>query len=260
VPGAELDKDGMVQFPAIIGGTVPIINLDGFKPGELRITGEILAEVFMGNILKWNDAKLAALNPGKKLPDQNITIVHRADGSGTTFNFTDYLSVASKSWAEKVGKGAAVKWPAASSVGGKGNEGVAANVARVKGSIGYVEYAYVKKNNLNFMQLRNKDGNYVSPDDKTFAAAAAGADWFSVPGMGLSIVDQKGAQTWPISTASFILMYKSPADKAASQEALKFFDWAFKNGKNLALELDYVPLPDSLTDQIRAKVWNQIAK
>ena len=260
VPGAELDKDGMVQFPAIIGGTVPIINLDGFKPGELRITGEILAEVFMGNILKWNDAKLAALNPGKKLPNENITVVHRADGSGTTFNFTDYLSVASKSWAEKVGKGAAVKWPAASSVGGKGNEGVAAKVARVKGSIGYVEYAYVKKNNLNFMQLRNKDGNYVSPDDKTFAAAAAGADWFSVPGMGLSIVDQKGAQTWPISTASFILMYKSPADKAASQEALKFFDWAFKNGKNLALELDYVPLPDSLTDQIRAKVWNQIAK
>ena len=260
VPGAELDKDGMVQFPAIIGGTVPIINLDGFKPGELRITGEILAEVFMGNILKWNDAKLAALNPGKKLPDQNITIVHRADGSGTTFNFTDYLSVASKSWAEKVGKGAAVKWPAASSVGGKGNEGVAANVARVKGSIGYVEYAYVKKNNLNFMQLRNKDGVYVSPDDKTFAAAAAGADWFSVPGMGLSIVDQKGAQTWPISTASFILMYKDPSDKAASQEVLKFFDWSFKNGKELALELDYVPLPDSLTAQIRSKVWNQIAK
>ena len=260
VPGAELDKDGMVQFPAIIGGTVPIINLDGFKPGELRITGEILAEVFMGNILKWNDAKLAALNPGKKLPDQNITIVHRADGSGTTFNFTDYLSVASKSWAEKVGKGAAVKWPAASSVGGKGNEGVAANVARVKGAIGYVEYAYVKKNNLNFMQLRNKDGNYVSPDDKTFAAAAAGADWFSVPGMGLSIVDQKGAQTWPISTASFILMYKDPSDKAASQEVLKFFDWSFKNGKELALELDYVPLPDSLTAQIRSKVWNQIAK
>ena len=260
VPGAELDKDGMVQFPAIIGGTVPIINLDGFKPGELRITGEILAEVFMGNILKWNDAKLAALNPGKKLPNENITVVHRADGSGTTFNFTDYLSVASKSWAEKVGKGAAVKWPAASSVGGKGNEGVAANVARVKGAIGYVEYAYVKKNNLNFMQLRNKDGNYVSPDDKTFAAAAAGADWFSVPGMGLSIVDQKGAQTWPISTASFILMYKDPSDKAASQEVLKFFDWSFKNGKELALELDYVPLPDSRTAQIRSKVWNQIAK
>jgi phosphate transport system substrate-binding protein len=260
VSGAELDKDGMVQFPAIIGGTVPIINLDGFKPGELRITGEILAEVFMGNILKWNDAKLAALNPGKKLPDENITIVHRADGSGTTFNFTDYLSLVSKSWADKVGKGAAVKWPAASSVGGKGNEGVAANVARVKGAIGYVEYAYVKKNKLNFMQLRNRDGVYVSPDDKTFAAAAAGADWFSVPGMGLSIVDQKGAQSWPISTASFILMFKDPSDKAASQEVLKFFDWSFKNGKELALELDYVPLPDALTAQIRSKVWNQIAK
>jgi len=260
VPGAELDKDGMVQFPAIIGGTVPIINLDGFKPGELRITGEILAEVFMGNILKWNDAKLTALNPGKKLPDENITIVHRADGSGTTFNFTDYLSLVSKSWADKVGKGAAVKWPAASSVGGKGNEGVAANVARVKGAIGYVEYAYVKKNKLNFMQLRNRDGVYVSPDDKTFAAAAAGADWFSVPGMGLSIVDQKGAQSWPISTASFILMFKDPSDKAASQEVLKFFDWSFKNGKELALELDYVPLPDAPTAQIRSKVWNQIAK
>jgi phosphate transport system substrate-binding protein len=260
VSGAELDKDGMVQFPAIIGGTVPIINLDGFKPGELRITGEILAEVFMGNILKWNDAKLTALNPGKKLPDENITIVHRADGSGTTFNFTDYLSLVSKSWADKVGKGAAVKWPAASSVGGKGNEGVAANVARVKGAIGYVEYAYVKKNKLNFMQLRNRDGVYVSPDDKTFAAAAAGADWFSVPGMGLSIVDQKGAQSWPISTASFILMFKDPSDKAASQEVLKFFDWSFKNGKELALELDYVPLPDALTAQIRSKVWNQIAK
>lgn len=260
VPGAELDKDGMVQFPAIIGGTVPVVNLDGFKPGELRITGEVLAEVFMGTITKWNDPKLAALNPGKKLPDQNITVVHRADGSGTTFNFTDYLTVVSKAWADKVGRGAAVKWPAASSVGGKGNEGVAANVNRVKGAIGYVEYAYVKRNKMNFMQLRNKDGKYVNPDDTTFAAAAAGADWFSVPGMGLSIVDQKGADTWPITTASFILMYKNPADKAASQEALKFFDWAFKNGKQMALELDYVPLPDSLTAQIRQKVWTQIAK
>jgi phosphate transport system substrate-binding protein len=260
VPGNELDRDGMVQFPAIIGGTVPIINLDGFKPGELRVTGEVLAEMFMGWIVKWNDPKIAALNPGKKLPDQTITVVHRADGSGTTFNFTDYLTVASKLWADKVGRGAAVKWPAASSVGGKGNEGVAANVARVKGSIGYVEYAYVKKNKLNFMQLRNKDGRFVSPDDKTFAAAAAGADWFSVPGMGLSIVDQKGADTWPISTASFILMYKNPTNKADAQEALKFFDWAFKNGKQMALELDYVPLPDALTAQIRSKVWTQIAK
>ena len=260
VPGAELDKDGMVQFPAIIGGTVPVLNLDGFKPGELRITGPVLAEVFMGTISKWNDAKLAALNPGKNLPDVAITVVHRADGSGTTFNFTDYLSAISKEWADKVGKNAAVKWPAASSVGGKGNEGVAATVNRIKGSVGYVEYAYVKKNGMNFMQLQNADGRYVAPDDKTFAAAAAGADWFSVPGMGVSMVNAKGATSWPISTASFILMYKQPADKAASAEALKFFDWAFKNGAKMADDLDYVALPSSLTDQIRSRVWSQIQK
>ena len=260
VSGADLDKDGMVQFPAIIGGTVPVVNLEGFKPGELRVTGAVLADMYLGNISNWNDAKLAALNPGKKLPDQAITIVHRADGSGTTFNFTDYLAAVSKDWADKVGKGAAVKWPAASSVGGKGNEGVAANVNRVKGALGYVEYAYVKKNNMNYMQLQNADGKYVSPDDLTFAAAAAGADWFSVPGMGVSMVNAKGAASWPISTASFILMYKTPADKAASAEAVKFFDWAFKSGKQMAADLDYVPLPDSLTSQIRTKVWSQIQK
>lgn len=260
VKGEELDKDGMVQFPAIIGGTVPVVNLEGFKPGELRVTGPVLAEVFMGKITKWNDAKLVALNPGKSLPDQPITVVHRADGSGTTFNFTDYLSAVSKDWADSVGKGAAVKWPAPTSVGGKGNEGVAANVNRVKGSVGYVEYAYVKKNNMTFLQLQNADGKYVSPDDKTFAAAAAGADWFSVPGMGISMVNAKGAESWPISTASFILMYKQPADKVASAEALKFFDWAFKSGKAMATELDYVPLPDKLTAEIRSKVWSQIQK
>ena len=258
VAGDKLDKNGQVQFPAVIGGTVPIVNLDGFKPGELRITGPVMAEVFLGEIDKWNDPKLAALNPGKKLPDLAITIVHRADGSGTTFNWTDYLTVVSTKWAEKVGKGAAVKWPAASSVGGKGNEGVAANVQRVKGSIGYVEYAYVKKNNLTFLQLQNKSGKYVSPDDLTFAAAAAGADWFSVPGMGVSIVDQRGDTVWPVSTASFIIMYKDPVDKKASQDALKFFDWAFRNGKKAAEELDYVALPDSLTKQIRERVWSQI--
>jgi len=260
VKGEELDKDGMVQFPAIIGGTVPVVNLEGFKPGELRVTGPVLADVFMGKITKWNDAKLVALNPGKSLPDQPITVVHRADGSGTTFNFTDYLSAVSKDWADSVGKGAAVKWPAPTSVGGKGNEGVAANVNRVKGSVGYVEYAYVKKNNMTFLQLQNADGKYVSPDDKTFAAAAAGADWFSVPGMGISMVNAKGAESWPISTASFILMYKQPADKVASAEALKFFDWAFKSGKAMATELDYVPLPDKLTAEIRSKVWSQIQK
>jgi len=258
VKGEDLDKNGQVQFPAIIGGTVPIINLEGFKPGELRVTGPVMAEMFMGTITKWNDPKLATLNPGKRLPDQLITVVHRADGSGTTFNWTDYLTTVSKDWADKVGRGAAVKWPAATSVGGKGNEGVAANVARIKGSIGYVEYAYVKKNNMVFMQLQNKSGKYVSPDDLTFAAAAAGADWFSVPGMGLSIVDQRGDNVWPVSTASFIIMYKDPADKAASQDVLKFFDWAFKNGKQAALELDYVPLPDVLTKQIRERVWSQI--
>jgi phosphate transport system substrate-binding protein len=258
VKGEELDKLGQVQFPAIIGGTVPVVNLEGFRPGELRITGLVLAEVFMGDIVKWNDPKLQALNPGKKLPDQNITVVHRADGSGTTFNFTDYLAEVSKAWAERVGRGAAVKWPAASSVGGKGNEGVAANVTRVKGAIGYVEYAYVKKNNMTFMQLQNKSGKWVSPDDLTFAAAAAGADWFSVPGMGVSVVDQKGDTVWPVTTASFIIMYKDPADKKSSAEVLKFFDWSFKNGKKLAEELDYVSLPDSLTKQIRERVWNQI--
>lgn len=256
--GDELNKDGMVQFPAIIGGTVPVFNLDGFRTGDLRITGPVLAEIFLGKITKWNDPKIAALNPGKNLPALDITVVHRADGSGTTFNFTDYLSAVSKEWADTVGKGAAVKWPAASSVGGKGNEGVAANVARVKGAIGYVEYAYAKKNNIPVMALQNRNGKYVMPDDKTFAAAAAGADWFSVPGMGISLVNQPGDDAYPIVTASFILMYKEPTNKKESEEVLKFFDWAFKNGKQMALDLEYVPLPDKLTADIRSRVWSQI--
>ncbi len=260
VSGADLDKDGMVQFPAIIGGTVPIFNLEGFGKGELRVTGPVLAEMFMGKIAKWNDPKLAALNPGKKLPDMAITVVHRADGSGTTFNWTDYLSSVSKDWETSVGKGAAVKWPAPTSVGGKGNEGVAANVSRVKGSLGYVEYAYAKKNNIPVMQLQNRDGKYLMPDDTTFAAAAAGANWSAAPGMGISLVNQPGANAYPVVTASFILMYKDPADKAQSAEVLKFFDWAFKNGKQMALDLDYVPLPDSLTNEIRSKVWSQIKR
>lgn len=260
VKGEDLDKDGMVQFPAIIGGTVPIFNIDGFAQGEMRMTGPVLAEMFLGTVSKWNDPKIAALNPGKTLPDQVITVVHRADGSGTTFNWTDYLSAVSKPWADTVGKGAAVKWPAQTSVGGKGNEGVAANVTRIKGSIGYVEYAYAKKNNVPYMALQNKDGKFVRPDDKTFAAAAAGIDWFSTPGMGVSMVNAAGADSWPVSTASFILMYKNPVDKAQSAEVLKFFEWSFKNGKQMALELDYVPLPDKLTAEIRSKVWSQIAK
>ena len=217
-----------------------------------------MAEVFLGNITKWNDPKLTALNPGKNLPNENITIIHRADGSGTTFNWTDYLATVSPEWLSRVGRGPAVKWPATASVGGKGNEGVAANVARIKGSIGYVEYAYVKQNKMTFLQIQNKSGRYVSPDDLTFAAAADGADWFSVPGMGLSIVDQKNPNAWPVSSASFIIMYKTPANKATSDEVLKFFDWAFKNGKKDAVDLDYVPLPDALTKQIRERVWTQI--
>lgn len=258
VKGEDLDKNGQVQFPAIIGGTVPVVNLDGFKPGELRITGPVMADVFLGNISKWNDPKLTALNPGKNLPNTEITIVHRADGSGTTFNWTDYLSTVSPEWLQRVGRGPAVKWPSPNSVGGKGNEGVAANVTRIKGSIGYVEYAYVKQNKMTFLQLQNKSGKYVSPDDLTFAAAADGADWFSVPGMGLSIVDQRNPNAWPVSSASFIIMYKNPEKKANSDEVLKFFDWAFKNGKKDALDLDYVPLPDALTKQIRERVWTQI--
>jgi len=260
VGGADLDKDGMVQFPAIIGGTVPVFNLEGFAPGSVRMSGPVLAEMFLGKITAWNDPKIAALNPGKTLPNTPITVVHRADGSGTTFNFTDYLSVVSKDWADTVGKGAAVKWPASTSVGGRGNEGVAANVSRTRGAIGYVEYAYAKKNNIPHMALQNADGVYVQPDDKTFAAAAAGVDWFSVPGMGVSMVNAKGKDSWPISTASFILMYKDPTDKAQSAEVLKFFDWAFKNGKQAAIELDYVPMPDAVTEQIRSKVWSQIKR
>jgi phosphate transport system substrate-binding protein len=260
VKGQDLDRDGMVQFPAIIGGTVPVFNLDGFAKGELRVTGPVLAEMFMGKINRWNDPKLAALNPGKNLPNTEITVVHRADGSGTTFNWTDYLATVSPEWSSTVGRGAAVKWPAATSIGGKGNEGVAANVSRTKGSIGYVEYAYAKRNNIAVMALQNKDGKYVMPGDDTFSAAAAGADWFSIPGMGLSIVNQPGADSYPVTTASFILMYKNPADKAQSAEVLKFFDWSFKNGKKMALDLEYVPLPDALTKQIRERVWTQIQK
>lgn len=258
VSGAELDQRGQVQFPAVLGGVVPVVNIDGVKAGEMRLTGVMLAEIFMGKITKWNDPKIVALNPALKLPNQNITVVHRADGSGTTFIFTDYLNEASQDWRATVGKGAAVKWPAASSVGGKGNEGVAANVQRVKGSIGYVEYAYAKKNKIPHTKLENRNGLYVDPDDSTFAVAAANADWFSVPGMGISLVNQRGGQAWPITGASFIIMYKDPVDKKSSQEVLKFFDWAWKNGNKDALELDYVPLPDSLTNRIRQQVWTQI--
>ena len=254
----DLDKAGLVQFPAIIGGVVPILNVDGIKPGQLKVTGDVLAQMFMGTIVNWNDKKIAALNPGVKLPDASITVVHRADGSGTTAIFTDYLAKVNADWKNTVGAGAAVKWPAASSIGGKGNEGVAANVSRVKNSIGYVEYAYTKKNNTPYFNLINQAGQTVQPDDETFAAAAAGTDWAKIPGMGVFITNAPGAKSWPITGASFILMYKQPANKASSAEVLKFFDFAFKEGKQMAADLDYVPMPDSTTDFIRKNVWNQV--
>jgi phosphate transport system substrate-binding protein len=256
----DLATSGIVQFPTVLGGVVPVINLEGFRPGELQITGPVLADIYLGTISKWNDPRLAQLNPGKSLPNQEITVVHRADGSGTTFIFTDYLNEVSKEWADKVGKGAAVKWPAKTSIGGKGNEGVAANVGRVKGSIGYVEYAYAKKNQIPHMKLQNRDGKYVDPDDATFAAAAKDADWFKTPGMGISLVNQKGATAWPITGATFVLVYREPKDKKATQEVLKFFAYAWDRGGKSALDLDYVPLPKAVTDRIRTEQWALIKK
>jgi phosphate transport system substrate-binding protein len=258
--GSELDKDGMVQFPAIIGGVVAVVNLPDFAPGELKIDGDILAAVFRGDITNWNAPQIAAVNPGKKLPNQAITVVTRSDGSGTTAVFTDYLTKVSKSWADSVGSGATVKWPADSTVGGKGNEGVSANVTRVKGAIGYVEYAYAKLNKMTTLQIKNADGKFVNPSLDSFKAAAAGANWAGTPGMGISMTNQPGANSWPIAAASFILMYKNPTSKEKSAEALKFFEWAFKDGGKIAADLEYVPLPANVTDYIAKNVWSQIAK
>ena len=254
----DLEADGLVQFPAIIGGVVPVMNIEGVKPGQIKLDGITLADIFQGNITNWNDKRIAALNPGVKITAGDITVVHRADGSGTTAIFTDYLAKVSESWKSSVGAGAAVKWPAASSVGGKGNEGVAANVSRVKNSIGYVEYAYAKKNKMIHAQMKNLSGNYVNPDDLTFAAASASTDWSKIPGMGIYLTNAAGANSWPITGASFILMYKNPVNKANAAEVLKFFDFAFKEGKNMALDLDYVTMPDATTDFIRKSVWNQV--
>ena len=254
----DLEKDGMVQFPAIIGGVVPVVNIEGIKPGQVKLTGELLADVFSGVIAKWNDKRIADLNPGVALPDVAITVVHRADGSGTTAVFTDYLAKVNANWKSTVGAGAAVKWPAASSIGGKGNEGVAANVSRIKNSIGYVEFAYAKKNNMTHLNLRNVAGQVVAPDDETFAAASASTDWSKVPGMGVYLTNAPGAKSWPITGASFILMYKDPANKANAAEVLKFFEFAFKDGKKMAADLEYVPMPDATTDFIRKNVWNKI--
>ena len=237
----ELESEGLMQFPAIMGGVVPVVNLDGVTPGQLKLTGEVLADIYLGKVTKWNAPEIANLNAGVKLPAEDITVVHRADGSGTSFLFTDYLSKANAEFKSKVGAGTAVKWP--TGVGGKGNEGVAANVQRSKNSIGYVEYAYAKRNKMSHAQLKNRDGQFVQPDDDTFKAAAAGADWSKTPGFAVVLTDQPGKGSWPITGASFILMHKAQADAAKGKEVLKFFDWAYKNGGAMATELEYVSMP-----------------
>jgi len=246
----ELDKSGLVQFPAIIGGIVPVVNIEGVAPGALKFTGPVLADIYLGKIKSWDDKAITALNPGVKLPADPITVVRRSDGSGTTFNFTDYLSKVSPEWKEKVGSNTAVAWP--EGVGGKGNEGVSSYVQRIKGSIGYVEYAYAKKNNMAYALVQNKDGQYPKPDNDTFQAAAAYADWKNAPGYYQIITNSPGKDSWPIAATSFILMHKAQDKPANAQEVLKFFDWSFKNGQKMAEELDYVPLPAALVSQIES--------
>jgi len=246
-----------VQFPAIIGGVVPVVNIEGIAPGQLKFTGAVLADIYLGKIKSWNDKPIADLNPGVKLPADLITVVRRSDGSGTSFLWTDYLSKVSPDWKQKVGAGTAVAWP--EGVGGKGNEGVAAYVQRIKGSIGYVEYAYAKKNKMAYAQLQNRDGSFVQPDDSAFQAAAAGADWKGTPGFGVILTDQAGKQSWPVTGASFILMHEKQDKPANGTEVLRFFEWAFKNGAKMAEELDYVAIPDALAKQI-ADAWRAQVK
>ena len=249
----ELDKGGLIQFPTVMGGVVPVINVAGVKPGGLKLTGKVLADIYLGKIKKWNDPALVELNQDSKLPGSDITVVNRSDGSGTTFIFTNYLSKVSPEWKEKIGSGTSVSWPAATSVGGKGNEGVASFVQRIKGSIGYVEYAYAKQNKLPFTLLQNREGQFVSPDDKSFQAAAASADWKRAPGFYEILTDEPGKNSWPITGATFILFHKSQANPEKAKEVLRFFDWAYKDGDQLALALDYIPMPDEVVALIHAE-------
>ncbi|MGI4845471.1 MAG: phosphate ABC transporter substrate-binding protein PstS [Janthinobacterium lividum] len=249
LPAAELNAAGLFQFPAIMGGVVPIINLPGVAPGQVRLSGAVLADIYLGKITKWNAPQIAALNPGVKLPADDITVVRRADSSGTSFLFTDYLAQVSPEWKSKIGAGTAVKW--AVGVGGKGNEGVAANVQRIKGSIGYVEWAYAKKNRMQHTQLQNKDGVFLQPSDDAFKAAASGANWAGTPGFAVVLTNQAGKASWPITGASYILMHKVQPNAATAKEVLKFFDWAYKNGGPAAAELDYVPMPDNVSKLVQ---------
>jgi len=252
----DLQKNGLIQFPAIMGGVVPVYNLKGVNAGQIRLTGPLLADIYLGKVKMWNDPAIGKLNPGVKLPDQAITVVARSDGSGTTFLFTNYLSKVSADWKSAVGEGTSVKW--AVGVGGKGNEGVANYVARIDGAIGYVEYAYAKQNKLSHALMANKEGSFVAPDDSAFKAAAAGADWSKAPGMYLVLTDQPGKDSWPMTGASFILMHKVQEKPDSAKEVLKFFDWSFKNGGKMADELDYVPMPDPVVKLIQSTWKSQI--
>jgi phosphate transport system substrate-binding protein len=250
--GPELDKFGLVQFPMVMGGIVPVINIEGIAPGELVLDGPTLAGIFLGTVKTWDDPAIKKLNPNVKLPSQAIAVVHRSDGSGTTFNFAYYLSEVSPEWKSKVGTATSVDWPVG--IGAKGNEGVSNNVSQTKGAIGYVEYAYAKQNKLTYAKMVNKDGKIVAPSSATFQAAAANANWNSVPGFGVILANQPGAESWPMTAATFILIPKQPPDPVATAEALKFFAWAFDKGDKMAEELDYVPMPRNVVDEIK-RVW-----
>jgi phosphate transport system substrate-binding protein len=248
----ELAKSGLVQFPTVVGGDVPVVNLDGVKAGDLKLDGATLAKIFLGDIKSWDDAAIAKLNPSAKLPKQAIVVVHRSDGSGTTFIWTDYLSKVSEDWKSKVGANTSVEWP--TGIGAKGNEGVANNVANTKGAIGYVEYAYAKQNKMASVNMMNKEGKSVTPSAAAFQAAAANADWAKSDHYYVILTDQPGADSWPIAGATFILIHTQPQDPAAAAEALKFFAWAYKNGGKAAEELDYVPMPEKVVTSIE-KMW-----
>jgi phosphate transport system substrate-binding protein len=251
----ELNKDGLAQFPTVMGGVVPVVNIEGVKPGELSIDGPTLAKIFLGQIKTWNDPAIVKLNANVKLPAQPIVVVHRSDGSGTTFLFTDYLSKANGDWKSKVGANTAVEWPAG--IGAKGNEGVANNVAQTKGAIGYVEYAYAKQNKLSHAKMANKDGKVVEPTAESFSAAAASANWEGTPGFGVVLTDGPGAGSWPIAGATFILIHKKPQKPADAAEALRFFAWAYAKGGKMAEELDFVPMPAKVVGAIE-KSWQEV--
>ncbi|MCE3257578.1 MAG: phosphate transporter substrate-binding protein PhoT family [Nitrobacter vulgaris] len=253
----KLEKDGLVQWPMVMGAIVPVVNIEGVKAGELVLSGEVLGDIYLGKVAKWDDPAIVNLNPSVKLPSAPIAVVHRSDGSGTSFNFTNYLSKVNAEWKSKVGEGTAVEWP--TGVGAKGNEGVSGNVGQTRNSIGYVEYAYAKQNKLTYTALINKAGKAVQPTVSSFQTAAANADWSHAPGYYVILTDQPGEASWPIAAATFILMYKEPADKAASAEAIKFFRWSFEKGGSMAEELDYIPMPESVVKQIE-KTWTSEIK